>query len=72
MAVFQCDRAGFVHRRDVTILSKTRAINDMFIDRVSVFARISNSREIKKVLFFKFNLLNIKKEYQQFIFRAVV
>ncbi|XP_064115268.1 uncharacterized protein LOC135221423 [Macrobrachium nipponense] len=34
MAVFECDRAGVVHRRSASILSRTPAINDMFVRRV--------------------------------------
>ncbi|KAK3874204.1 hypothetical protein Pcinc_020839 [Petrolisthes cinctipes] len=34
MAVFECDRAGLLHRRSVTILSRQRNIDDMFVARV--------------------------------------
>ncbi|XP_071526183.1 apolipoprotein D-like isoform X3 [Panulirus ornatus] len=34
MSVFECDRAGLLHRRSVTILSRTRTIDDMFVSRV--------------------------------------
>lgn len=34
MAVFECDRAGFFHRRSTSILSRTPEIDDMFVLRV--------------------------------------
>ncbi|KAL7646637.1 UNVERIFIED_CONTAM: hypothetical protein RMT77_001888 [Armadillidium vulgare] len=34
LAIFQCDRAGLLHRRDVTVLSRTPDVDDMFIRRV--------------------------------------
>ena len=34
MAVFECDRAGFYHRRSVAILSRTDTIEQRFVDRV--------------------------------------
>lgn len=34
MAVFECDRAGFLHRRSATILSRSRNIDSMFVERV--------------------------------------
>lgn len=34
MAIFECDRAGLLHRRSVSILSRTQTINDMFVRRI--------------------------------------
>ncbi|XP_063844192.1 uncharacterized protein LOC135090924 isoform X2 [Scylla paramamosain] len=34
MAVFECDRAGLLHRRSVAILSRSRNIDVMFVNRV--------------------------------------
>ncbi|CAL4059984.1 unnamed protein product [Meganyctiphanes norvegica] len=34
MAVFECNRAGLIHRRSVTILSRTQQIDDMFVRRI--------------------------------------
>lgn len=34
MAIFECDRAGLLHRRSVSILSRTPKINDIFVRRV--------------------------------------
>ncbi|XP_042214705.1 uncharacterized protein LOC121861189 isoform X3 [Homarus americanus] len=34
MAVFECDRAGLLHRRSATILSRTNTIDEMFVKRV--------------------------------------
>ncbi|KAF2356095.1 Lipocalin/cytosolic fatty-acid binding domain [Trinorchestia longiramus] len=34
MAVFECDRAGLIHRRSVTILSRASVMNQMFVDRI--------------------------------------
>lgn len=34
MAVFECDRAGLLHRRSVAILSRVRNIDDIFVKRV--------------------------------------
>nr|XP_045604422.1 uncharacterized protein LOC123762121 isoform X4 [Procambarus clarkii] len=34
MAVFECDRAGLLHRRSATILSRTHNIDNMFVSRV--------------------------------------
>jgi len=34
MAVFECDRAGLLHRRSVAIVSRTKVIDDMFVKRV--------------------------------------
>lgn len=35
LAVFECDRAGLLHRRSVAILSRERTIDEMFVRRVS-------------------------------------
>ncbi|XP_042890890.1 uncharacterized protein LOC122265578 [Penaeus japonicus] len=34
MAVFECDRAGLLHRRSVAILSRTKTIDELFLGRV--------------------------------------
>ncbi|KAK7066446.1 hypothetical protein SK128_008028 [Halocaridina rubra] len=34
MAVFECDRAGLLHRRSATILSRTQGLSDMLVRRV--------------------------------------
>ncbi|XP_037785635.1 uncharacterized protein LOC119581472 isoform X2 [Penaeus monodon] len=34
MAIFECDRAGLLHRRSVAILSRTQTIDEMFVRRV--------------------------------------
>jgi len=48
MAVFECDRAGLLHRRSVTILSRASVMDQMFVDRVSLlsFVRIHIIRPI--------------------------
>ena len=35
VAVFECDRAGLLHRRSVAVLSRSHTIDEMFVRRVS-------------------------------------
>lgn len=44
LAVFECDKAGLLHRRSVTILSRTSTIDDMFVNRVR---RLLDTAEVK-------------------------
>ena len=43
MAIFECNRAGLVHRRSVTVLSRSSTIDEMFIKRVRSFNSIIQS-----------------------------